>query len=348
MRSFARRAGKLLAFLLLLLAAALLVGMVYESSARRAELRRHPPVGQMVAVGEHQLHLVCAGPETPGSPVVVLESGTGGWSLHWHSVQQQIAAFARVCAYDRAGLGWSEPGPTPRDGAQIIEELHTLLTNAGEPGPYLLVGASRGGQYVRLFAATYPDETVGLVLVDAEPEEMRNRSEFAQTAAAQNRSVFTLMGLAARLGIFRLLTGGDASNVPEMPCLPSALATLPVELRAPYLAVEGQPRCFASVAAEEAASLDREAQVRDAGDLGNLPLIVLTHGASTLPPNAATIAGAADYERIWQELQQDLAALSSQSELIVAEESGHNIMWDQPELVVEAVRRLIDRHAESP
>jgi hypothetical protein len=156
------------------------------------------------------------------------------------------------------------------------------------------------------------------------------------------------MGLAARFGVFRLLAAwsGESSGVPEMPCLPFATGYLPVDLHPAYLAVEGQPKCFQTVVAEDAASEAREAQVRQAGSLGDKPLIVLTHGRSAVPPGASTTAGAAEYEQVWQKLQQEMATLSSNSLLIVAEESGHNIMADQPEVVVESVRRMVEEFDE--
>ena len=258
-------------------------------------------------------------------------------------MQQQIASFARVCAYDRAGMGWSETGPLPRDGEQVVNELHTLLQNAGVPAPYVLVGASRGGQYARLYAAAFPDEVSGMVLVDAEPEEMRTRSVLAQQLMAQNQAVFSTMGLLARLGVFRFLfaLGGTESGVPTLPCLPSATPHLPAEQHPAYLAVEGQPPCFRTVVAEDAASDGREAQVRAAGSLGDMPLVVLTHGLPTAPSGAANAEAADEYEAVWQELQAEMAALSSNSVLVVADDSGHDIMFDQPELVVESVRRVV-------
>ena len=119
---------------------------------------------EMVVVGGHRLHIDCVG---QGSPTVILESGLGTMSVDWANVQPEVAKTTRVCAYDRAGTGWSEPGPEPRDPQQIARELHTLLGNAGIDGPYVLVGQSFGGLYVRMYAAQYPKEVEGMVLVDA-------------------------------------------------------------------------------------------------------------------------------------------------------------------------------------
>lgn len=321
--------------LILLLVILIALGFLYETQARAADLSRVTPLGQLVDVGGHRLHLVCTGEKQEGQPTVVLESGVGGWSMHWHTFQQEVAQLARVCAYDRAGYGWSEPGPTPRDGERIAAELRTLLENAGESGPYLLVGASRGGQYARLFRAAYPDEVVGMVLVDAEPEDLRFRSAYVKNTAAQNQTIFSALRTLTRLGVFRVL-GGDPAQVPAFPCLPSLVSHLPAELHDAYLAVEGQPACYDTLLAEEAATEQREAQVRRSGEMGDLPLVVLTRSTATdLPPEVAEV------ETIWQELQQATAALSTQGRLVQATASGHDIQLEEPALVLDAIRSLL-------
>lgn len=333
--------GALVAVIVLLAA----LGFGYESYSRSSALASATPPGTLVDVGGHRLHILCSGPQETGQPTIVLESGVGGWSLQWQAAQEQIAAFARVCAYDRAGMGWSEAGPAPRDGRQVATELHTLLANAGESGPYVLVGASRGGQYARIFSGLFSDDVAGLVLVDAEPEDIRQQSSFAASAAAQNQSAYSTMSLAARLGVFRLLgayqPGADAGSIPTMPCLPAAVNYLPAELHTQYLAAEGQPSCFDTVMAEETASAAREAQVRELPVADDLPVIVMTHGEAELPPSAGAIVGAAEYEETWQRLQRELADGLPNATFVVAESSGHDIMVDQPELVAESVRQVL-------
>lgn len=120
---------------------------------------KYPPPGKMVDVGGLRMHIHCQGEVSKGTPTVLMEAAE--FSLSWASVQPEVAKFARVCAYDRAGLGWSEASPDPRSGTNIVQELHTLLEQAGEKPPYLLVGHSKGGMYVRLFAQKYPLEVAG-------------------------------------------------------------------------------------------------------------------------------------------------------------------------------------------
>jgi pimeloyl-ACP methyl ester carboxylesterase len=127
------------------------IGAIYQAVATQIDQRTYPPPGEMVDVGTHSLHINCLG---EGSPTVILEAANLGMSAHWVRVQQQLAKTTRVCAYDRAGMGWSEPGPEPRDARQISSELHAQLNGAADTeGPYVLVGHSYGGLYARRYAA---------------------------------------------------------------------------------------------------------------------------------------------------------------------------------------------------
>jgi pimeloyl-ACP methyl ester carboxylesterase len=153
-----------LSLMVVLFLGLMLLGAIYESRAEAADVRAYPPPGQMIDVGGYRLHLNCTG---TSSPTVVIESGWGDMSASWGWVQPEVAKSTRVCTYDRAGMGWSEPSPDPRTARQFALELHTLLVNANEPGPYVLVGHSLGGYTMEVFAHDYPDEVSGLVLIDA-------------------------------------------------------------------------------------------------------------------------------------------------------------------------------------
>ncbi len=328
--------GLLVLFILVLLLVG--AGMAYNALGTARDRRAFPPPGQMVQVNDHSLHLYCIG---AGSPTVVLEAGSGQWSLDWSLVQPEIARFTRVCAYDRAGYGWSEPGPQPRSGQQIVTELHNLLHNAGIEGPYLLVGHSLGGRYVRLYADRYPDEVVGLVLVDATPDGFVTPPEYDR-AEASYRSTMRVLGWLARLGVLRLMgrfAGGDAA---AMPIMPPALEYLPAEMRVRYLAIGMQPHYFDAVLAESEAMDDLEAELQAARPLGDLPLIVLSHGIPAPPLPGVSAEQAAQMEQEWQSFQRQQAALSSQGMLIVADRSGHLIPYEQPDLVVDAVRQIVE------
>src|ERR671916_1658817 len=168
--------GRALLWLIVALLALAAVGAVYQAIATERAERAYPPPGEMVDVGGYSLHINCVG---QGSPTVVLDAGSGGFSAQWVRVQREVSDTTRVCAYDRAGMGWSEMGPEPRDAKQISGELHALLNGADIEGPYVLVGHSFGGLYMQTYAARYPDEVAGVVLVDSstEPEQFSQPPE---------------------------------------------------------------------------------------------------------------------------------------------------------------------------
>src|ERR671910_1863024 len=163
-RRFMRRIGRALLWLIVALLVLAVAGAIYQAIATERAERAYPPPGQMVGVGGHSLHINCVG---RGSPTVVLDAGSGGFSAQWVRVQREVSNTTRVCAYDRAGMGWSEMGPEPRDARQISSELHTLLSKADIVGPYVLVGHSFGGLYMQTYAARYPEEVAGVTLVDS-------------------------------------------------------------------------------------------------------------------------------------------------------------------------------------
>ncbi len=169
-RTLLRALKYVLAAELLLVVAVAGIGAIYEAANRRHDREAFHPPGKLIDVGGYRLHLYCTG---EGGPTVVLEFGLDGSYLDWYKVQPQVARFTRVCSYDRAGYGWSDPSPRPRIPSVMSEELHTLLANAGEKPPYILVGHSLGSFDVLMYAHRYPQEVAGVVLVDgAHPDEL--------------------------------------------------------------------------------------------------------------------------------------------------------------------------------
>lgn len=140
------------------------IGGGYETVREAADATAYPMPGRLIDVGGHRLHLHCTG---SGSPTVIVEPGAGDFSSVMGWISPAVADDTRVCVYDRAGRGWSEPADAPQDGTQIASDLHTLLQRGNVPGPYVLVGHSFGGLYVLTYAARYPDEVAGMVLVDS-------------------------------------------------------------------------------------------------------------------------------------------------------------------------------------
>ena len=243
LRSWIRRG---LLGLVIGLVALAVIGAIYQAIGTEIYQRIYPPPGELVDVGGHSLHINCVG---EGSPTVILESGLGAGSVDWANIQPEVANTTRVCAYDRAGSGWSEPGPGPGDPQQIAGELHTLLGNAGIDGPYVLVGHSFGGLYVRMYDDLYPNEVEGMVLVDSSHPEQSTRSAEAQAAS-------------------------EASSAEEFRATPETSAQVLLSTQS----------------------------------LGDKPLSVITAG---------------EQEPIWLELQDELAALSSDSVHRVVEGATH-------------------------
>jgi pimeloyl-ACP methyl ester carboxylesterase len=314
-----RGIGRAFGALFVLLAILALAGASYEAIAGGGDAHQYPPPGQLVDVGGYRLHIDCVG---EGSPTVVLESGLGGSSLDWRLVQPELGKTTRVCAYDRAGMGWSNPSPQPRTPRQIADELHMLLTNAGIAGPYVLVGHSLGGKNVRLFALTHPDQVAGMVLVDARSEYMDANTSAADTRAFKQalQTQGRLYWVAGRLGIARLF--GAALLGPP---------SLPVETRAALALSQTRQNEINATTSEGIARAADDGALQATPSLGDRPLIVLAAGQNVA------------HDPIWLEAQCRLAALSSDSRLIIAEGSGHFIQWDQPTLVIETVRQVIEK-----
>ncbi len=221
-RRIMRWTWRALLWLMVALLVLAVVGAIYQAIATERAERAYPPPGEMVDVGGYRLHINCVG---QGSPTVVLDGGSGEMSAQWVRVQQEVSGTTRVCAYDRAGMGWSEMGPDPRDAKQITSELHTLLKGAGIKGPYVLVGHSLGGLSMQTYAHRYPDEVAGVALVDSSIDtyQFSQRPE-AQDSSEPQKQTFAVVpklerfgvSLPARLGIVRLLSKLSPAS-PELP-----------------------------------------------------------------------------------------------------------------------------------
>ena len=339
-----RRFGRLQRWLWLgplVLAASLLVlaaaGFTYEKIAEALDRERFPPPGVLVDVGGFRLHLNCTG---QGSPTVVLDTGLGVPSPSWAPVQTSVARMTRVCSYDRAGYGWSDPGPQPRTSEAIATELHGLLEKAGERGPFILVGHSFGGFNVRVFARDYRPLVAGLILVDSSHEDQEARMPLAMRAEQRNLPrLLSIARVAARLGLLRLFAeplGLERQWAPLQDTAPQVIGQLRV------LAVT--PKLF-DAAADEFAHFSgaSAAAVRASRDFGDLPLTVLTAG------KAASSGGAAvspqdeeDFHHVWvSELQTDLAGLSTRGRRILVEDSDHMIPILRPEAVIAAAEEMV-------
>ena len=264
-----------------------------------------PAPGVLVPVGSHSLHVRCVGPAGQ-RPTVILEAGGGAYSTVWSRVQDLLATRVRTCAYDRAGLGWSQPGPAPRTMTQEVFELHNLLQAAKIPAPYVLVGHSIGGLLVRLYTEQYGKDVIGLVLVDPTHE---------------SNVLFNLR--VNRWVRIRELATGRAVPKPRH----EGTVSKGYNPDDDYLAEEMQ-QMF----------LSRQANSQS---LGNRPLIVLAAAKPGDPPPGTTQEFASQLGHEKDEQKADLAKLSANSKLVRDPSSGHHIYADNPQLVAGAIEDVV-------
>lgn len=301
-----RWARRIFAALFGVLILAAVSGATWQWLATRRELVETPPPGRLIDVGGHRLHLWCAG---AGAPAVILENGLGGSTAGWGFVQPDVARFTQVCSYDRAGMGYSDPGPSPRTARRIASELAELVNRSGIGGPVVLVAASSGGFDVRVFASDRPDRVAGLVLVDASHEN--------QTHEIPRLARF--VPLLSSVGILRLL---GVSFGPSLESLPPSTQRF---ARATRFRAAGY-----QAAADEIIHIrDSASEVRTSRRTLTIPVVVVT--------------GARGADEIWRGLQRDQVALSDRGCQTVAEQSGHVVAIEQPQVVVDAIRAVVER-----
>jgi len=304
---------------LVLVLVLVVAGVVYQFVATKMDEGRYPPPGKMVDVGGFKMYISCVG---EGSPTVVFDNGSGSASTVWNKTAPSVSAFTRTCTFDRAGIGWSETSPHGREFEQVNKELNSLLQNAGETGPFVLVGHSLGGIYIQNYVNRYPGDTAGVVLVDSTHPE-----QFTRGIDASNlKWTLRFVKIAAPIGVVRILTNLTASdNSPE-----SMQAN----------AVQNSTKHLYAVADELWAT---EASLKTLSEkpmqLDNKPLIVLSRSPNSPMP------GIADPERmqqLWTVLQKELALRSTNSKHITAATAGHFIQTDEPELVITSVREIVE------
>jgi pimeloyl-ACP methyl ester carboxylesterase len=268
---------------------------------------RYRPIGQMIDVGSYKLHYYAMG-ENKGLPTIILESGSGTPSSYsdWRHIQPELAQMTKVIAYDRAGYGWSEDANNVRSSQQIVHDLHKLLTESGESGPFILVGHSFGGLNVQFYAHQYSSEVAGLVLLD---------SSIVGESPEVTPSQVVITKLLRQSGWMRVMG--------ELGILPVPEPVLSDDLSEQFLYKRFYNR-------------DQLSELEQMG-VGHFPKISL----GSLPVTIISAREEEENYENWQALQNEYLTLSTNSERIIAENSSHYIHHDQPELVIEAIKEML-------
>ena len=284
---------------------------------------RNPAPGEIVTIDGHKMHIYCTG---SGSPVIVLEAGGGSDSVAWRGVQPALSKTTRVCSYDRAGHGWSDAVPGPRDADHISSELHQLLLKTGVIGPAALMGQSFGGVYLRDYATRYPAEVAGLIFVDSStPLQYRNP---AIKPAGPDPPPW-LVSFEMTMGVPRLIgMCGIAPSVVD---------------HTRKLQAEDICRSHYSVLSAETEAFDESGlQTIHSGPYGTLPILIISHDPSKQLPQHPTQQDL-NRENTWTKMQEDLMKLSTRSRRIVAQGSTHFVVAERPDLIDKEVPLFIEQ-----
>jgi pimeloyl-ACP methyl ester carboxylesterase len=327
------RLGPVLKWFVISLGIVVAAGVVFQFSMTKWESHRYPSPGNLVDIGGLRLHINCTG---AGSPAVILEAGPNDSSVIWQLVQSDISKFTRVCAYDRAGFGWSDAPNEPRSSSNVANELDHLLIRASVPGPYVLVGHDFGTLDLRVFTSRHRQEVAGMVFVDSVHPDMHHRPPFNDAAQETLTNVYYhLMPWTVILGVPRIL-GWCRANF-TFPNPPKEWARLVPEATAQYCRLQ-------SWRAEQAQVTDEDGSFpATTGPFGDMPLIVLSHD-----PQGNDFGGffspakLVEAEHAWMEMQGELRGLSSRSKWIVAKGSPHWIQIHRPQLVAAEVQEIVN------
>ncbi len=327
-KKWRRVAERIVLFAIVLVAAAVAGSASYNAVARLWFRAHNPPPGEMYTVDGHKMHMYCTG---SGSPAIVLDAGLGDDAVIWSGVQPALAKTTRVCAYDRAGFGWSEAGPAPRDADHLAAELHGLLRQARIDLPIVLMGHSIAGIYMRAYAAHYPEDLAGMVFVDGStPMQQENPAIKAMMGKGPPPWVIALVGNAAfSVGVPRLM--GMCSKSPHS-----------LDARSGRLQAEDHCEIHVDSPINEMRNMERSGfETVHSGPYGSLPILILSHDPEkTMTTEISTQKMA---EAAWTQMQEDLKKLSTRSRRIIAKGSSHYIQIDRADLIEKEVPMFIQQ-----
>jgi len=300
--------------------------------------------GQLVSVNGFRLNLYCTG---SGSPTVVFDSGFLDWAPAWSTVQPQIAKWTRACSFDRAGAGFSEPGPMPRTSVRIAKELHAALDRAGITGPFILVGHAFGGDNVRTFADLHMGEVAGLVLVDADATDLEPKWMQELDRRGRGELVSQLRDCRSAIAEHKPLPVVGSGKSPKTCAQQLFFRGLPEAQWSPELNAKVLEIAQTQFAMYDAYASEMEQMTRDEAYLqqhrrsfGSRPIRVLTSGHHGVP------AGVPDRVKYQHEITQAQARwlmLSSNSKQIFAHSNSEYIQFDDPETVIDVIREVHDQ-----
>jgi pimeloyl-ACP methyl ester carboxylesterase len=342
MRKWVRRISYVFLTLLVL---ALLGGFTYEQVGRARDASQMPPrVGQAVDIGGRTLNLDCSG---QGTPTVILEGGGNSPGYGWLSLQSKMAVFTRACWYDRAGVGWSDPPSSPRTSASVASDLHEALQRAGVLPPYVMVGGSVGGEYVRIYTARYPTDVAGLVLVDSATPDQRDPdfmvAPINRMSGRARHLICIALPMMMRFGVLRFVASKERRPRPSdfTPEQGNTLAKLEAQPKAHE--TDAEQACAATdegrIVPRIGTNPDIDNAVRNSGSLGDRPLVVLTAGRYWAPPGFEKEAAEYHEVRVHQ-LQASLVRLSTRGRQVIVD--AQHDMAESPDSIVIAVREVVD------
>jgi pimeloyl-ACP methyl ester carboxylesterase len=301
------------------------LGAIYQFLSEVRDRKKYPAPGKMFDIGGHKMHLQFMGEHHKKGPTIILEMGGGGNSLHWSLVQPEIAKFARVVTYDRAGYAWSEESPKSRTIDNISTELYNLLHTAQIPGPYILVGHSFGGMVVRLYEKKYSHEVLGVILVDSVHEdqvEIFPPSTDWILHTLKYDFAHVNIKTALFLGLVRLLNIFYRPN------------KFPKSTYAQILAHFYTGKFVRTALGEYTNFRQSQKQLRDTGGvMGDKPLIVVSAGKCTVSQ---------EFWNSWNIFQKDLLIKSTNSSQIIVPHSGHKVNQKAPEIIIHAIKTMYD------
>ena len=323
-----RIAERVLLSLVILLCVMAAGSTIFNAAALRYYRAIYPAPGTIYRVNGHDMHIYCTG---EGSPTIVLDAGMGNYSLAWAKVQPELSKTTRVCSYDRAGMGWSTPGPDPRDADNIASELHALLQQAGVSGPIVLMGHSMAGIYVRAYATHYPQDLVGLIFVEGASPLQEDHGSAELRATLPSKSQYYSYVAANAVGMQRLT--GDCSADSRFD--------------GQFAKMKGQLDCgtlLSEIWREYTTSHRSGEETINTGPYGDLRVLIfsrdpqLDRQAPNLPPKLAL-----EMSVVWNQDQEDLKRLSTRSRRIIAKGSGHHLPIDRADLINREVPIFIQQ-----